>query len=32
MKQYLLAVGGTGNKILEGVVWAAAAGVLDPGG
>ena len=32
MKQYLLAVGGTGHKILEGVVWAAAAGVLDPGG
>ena len=31
MKQYLLAVGGTGNKILEGVVWAAAAGVLGPG-
>ena len=29
MKQYLLAVGGTGNKILEGVVWAAAAGALD---
>ena len=31
MKQYLLAVGGTGNKILESVVWAAAAGALDTG-
>ena len=25
MKRYLLAVGGTGNKILESAVWAAAA-------
>lgn len=31
MKQYLLAVGGTGNKILESVVWAAAAGVIPSG-
>lgn len=30
MKQYLLAVGGTGNKILEGVVWAAAGRCPGP--
>lgn len=32
MKRYLLAVGGTGNKILESVVWAACADVLRTDG
>lgn len=31
MKRYLLALGGTGSKVAESLVWAACAGVLQDG-